>query len=167
MNSHFTVSRGLFSQILTFSSLGFMPAFSTPFFVTFSHNRFLYKRQNVDRSIRDDEQLGAHTDLLCFESMRKTEGRQAGAVMTRYVWSHPGLKPFGNLLPTQCLDCWGLQTWDVVKKTKDIILLRCKAKACAYTLDFRRPSALQFVSGKFVDDGRHGQWLKETLIQIE
>jgi len=154
-------SSGLFSQILTFSSFGFMPVFSTPFFLTFARQGFLFGKKDVGLSLHDDEQLGAHSDLLCLES--KKEGCSITITTTRYAWSHPGLKPFGNPLPIQCPDCNGLRTWGVLKKTADEIHLRCKADGCSNRLYFSRPRVVGFVLGKYVDDGRHGQWLKEVL----
>ncbi len=151
----------LFSQVLTFSSFGFMPVFSTPFFVSLANNRFLYGKKDIGLSLHDDEQLGAHSDLICFESKKKDSSVKT--TTSRYVWSHPGLKPFGNPLPIQCPACGGLWTWGVVKKTADNINLKCKSDTCSKQLAFRQDPALDFVLGKYVDDGRHGQWLKETL----
>jgi hypothetical protein len=156
-----TLRSGLFSQVLTFSSFGFMPVFSTPFFVALTYNRFLYGKHEIGHSLRHDEELGAHSDLLCFES--KKDRSSATTTTTRYIWSHPGLKPFGNPLPIQCPDCKGLRTWDILKKTADNIYLKCKGLNCSQRLDFSRAPALNFVRGKYMDDGQHGQWLKEIL----
>jgi hypothetical protein len=152
---------GLFSQVLTFSSFGFMPVFSTSFFVTLTNNRFLYGKHDIGLSLCDDEELGAHSNLLCFES--KKDHSSVTTTTSRYIWSHPGLKPFGNPLPIQCPNCKGLRTWDVLKKTADNIYLKCKGIECPQRLDFSRAPALNFVLGKYVDDGRYGQWLKEIL----
>jgi hypothetical protein len=153
---------GYFSQILTFSSLGFMPYFSNLFFITFAYDKFLYGKKDVGASLRDDEQLGPHTDLFCFDS--KTKDGSIIATTTRYLWSHPGVKPFGHPLPIQCSVCQGLRTWKVVTKTKDKIVLMCRANNCSNKLEHDRPPAAEFVGGKYVDDGRHGQWLKEILV---
>jgi len=136
-----------------------MPVFSTPFFVTLANNRFLYGKHDIGMSLRDDEQLGPHSDLLCFEFKKD----HRSVTTSRYIWSHPGLKPFGNPLPIQCPDCKGLRTWTVLKKTADNIYLKCKGIDCSRSLDFSRAPALNFVLGKYVDDGLHGQWLKEIL----
>jgi hypothetical protein len=152
---------GLFSQVLTFSTLGFMPVFSTPFFVTLASNRFLYGKNDIGLSLLDDEQLGAHSDLLCFES--KKHSSSITNTMSRYVWSHPGLKPFGNTLPIQCPSCKGLRTWVVLKKTPDIVVLKCSGAGCSRRLDFTRAPGLDFVLGRYVDDGRHGQWLRMAI----
>ncbi len=149
----------LFSQILAFSTLGFMPAFSVIFFVNFAYNRFLYGKNDVGSALRDDEQLGPHTDLLCFQCNAK--GHSIKTTTTRYFWSHPGQKPFGNPLPTQC-QCLGLRTLNVVKKTKDRIFLKCRATDCTREWAFDRPPDAEFVSGEYKDDGLHGQWLKVT-----
>ena len=138
-----------------------MTAFSTPFFVTLANNRFLYGKKDIGVSLRDDEELGAHTGLLCFES--KKHESSITTTTSRYIWSHPGLKPFGNVLPIQCPGCWGLRTWSVRKKTADDIHLKCMGAECSQQLYFSRPPALDFVSGRYVDDGQHGQWLKENL----
>lgn len=149
----------LFSQILAFSTLGFMPAFSVTFFVNFAYNRFLYGKKDVGSALRDDEQLGPHTDLLCFQCDAKDHSIKF--TTTRYFWSHPGQKPFGNPLPTQC-QCGGLRTLEVVKKTKDGIFLKCRATNCGHKWAFGLPPDAEFVSGKYMDDGQHGQWLKVT-----
>jgi hypothetical protein len=143
----------LFSQILAFTTLGFMPTFSTAFFVNFAYNRFLYGKTDVGSALRDDEQLGPHTDLLCFQCDKAT----------RYFWSHPGQKPFGNPLPTQC-QCHGLRTLVVAKKTKDRIFLKCRATDCTHELAFDRPPDAEFVTGEYRDDGHHGQWLQVTRV---
>jgi hypothetical protein len=163
-----TLCSGLFSQVVTFSSLGFMPVFSTPFFVTLANNRFLYGKKDIGLSLRDEEELGAHSELFCFES--KSDNSSVTVTTSRYVWSHPGLRPFGNLLPIQCPDCMGLRTWNVVKKSADNIYLRCNGVKgsgvkCSRRFDFNRAPTLSFVLGRYTDDGRHGQWLKETLVQ--
>ncbi len=77
-----TLCSGLFSQVLTFSSFGFMPVFSMPFFVTLANNRFLYGKHEIGLSLRHDEELGAHSDLLCFES--KKDRSSAMTTTTRY-----------------------------------------------------------------------------------
>jgi hypothetical protein len=131
-----------------------MPTFSTLFFVTFAYNKFLYGK-DVESSIRDDERLGLHSDLLCFNS--KKDGFTTAVTTTRYFWSHPGVKPFGNPLPIQCPACRGVQTWEVVTKSKDKIVLKCRANNCFNKLELSRPPATEFVGGKYMDDGRHGQ----------
>jgi hypothetical protein len=156
-----TLCSGLFSQVLTFTSFDFMSVFSTPFFVTLTNNRFLYGKHDIGLSLRDDEVLGAHSDILCFESRK--DHSSVTTTTGRYIWSHPGLKPFGNPLPMQCPDCKGLRTWEVLKKTADNIYLKCRGIKCPQRLEFSRAPALKFVLGRYVDDGRHGQWLKETL----
>ena len=157
---------GLFSQILTFSSFAFMPVFSTPFFIALTRNRFLFGKNDVGVALCDDEQLGPHSDLLCLECDKHDSGKHDSGIMiitTRYFWSHPGLKPFGQPLPTQCPDCLGLRTWGVLKKTADKIILKCKAKECSTRLEFTLPSGASYVLGGFVEGERHGQWLKETI----
>jgi hypothetical protein len=151
-----TLFSGLFSQVLF---LWIHARFSMPFFVTLANNRFLYRKHEIGLTLRHDEELGAHSDLLCFES--KKDRSSAMTTTTRHVWSHPGLKPFGNPLPIQCPACKGLRTWDIL--TADNIYLKCKGLNCSQRLDFDRAPALNFVLGKYMDDGRHGQWLKEIL----
>lgn len=137
-----------------------MPVFAASFFIDFAYNRFLLGKKDVGLSVRDNELLGPHSDLVCFEC--KKENGSVIATVTRYFWSHPGLQPYGNSLPTQCPRCHGLRTWGVAEKTENKILLKCKA-GCGKTLDFSRPSGAKFVSGRYEDDGRRGQWLKITI----
>jgi hypothetical protein len=152
--------RGLFSQVLGFSASRFMPTFTVPFISGFVYSRFLYKRTRLESTIYEHQVLGAHTDVVCFEYSRENQS----TTVTKYVWSHPGLKPYGQTLETQCPGCKGLRTWARKGAPQaEQITLRCKAAGCSQERVFSMPVGMAFVRGGDHGDER-GAWMKITLL---
>ena len=140
--------------------MDFMPVFGVQFFTTFALNRFLYLKGNILASLTDNEVLGPHTDIMAFEyeeDLKKT------GVKT-YVWSNPGIKPFGKSLTQQCQSCKVLRPWKPTLMTADKITVECKS--CKIKLDYFRGDKLSYGQSvsKMPYGGKRGEWLYEVVV---
>jgi hypothetical protein len=145
--------------MLAFSASRFMPTFTVPFISSFVYNLFLYKKTHLDSAIYEHQVLGAHTDVIYFEYSSQ---KQSTAV-TKYIWSHPGLRPYGQTLETQCPDCNGLRTWTRKPSAQvEQITLKCKVANCPAEKVFSMPAGMTFIRGGGHEDER-GTWMKFTL----
>jgi len=136
-----------------------MPTFTVPFILSFIYNLFLYKRIHLESTIFEHQLLGAHTDVICFEYSRE----KRSTMVTKYVWSHSGLRPYGQILETQCSNCKGLRTW--VQKGpvhEGQVSLKCKGAKCTAEREFSMLADVAFIRNGNREDER-GTWMKLIL----
>lgn len=113
--------------------------------MNFSVEWFLHWRKPI-ATLRDHSSVGAHTDIFMIEP--------DGAI-TRFFWSHPTFKPFGNPMPVQCKKCFSLQPWTLEMFTiqkGELAHVSIRCKSCKDRLSFARTSV-----GKITRVGQRGQ----------
>lgn len=93
--------RQYFGQIIGFTQGDLQPCKLNRFIMNLSSEWFLHHKQPLT-VLRDHVAVGLHTDICTI----KLDGQ-----ITRFFWSHPAIKPFGNPLPLQCQKCWSVNPW--------------------------------------------------------
>ena len=105
-------------------------------------------------------ETGAHTDVYIFSPQN----------IRRYIWSHPGLHPLGNLLPIQCPKetCRALKAWHdpkviLNKNGTEELMITVKCKGCGHALSYEKPEKLKRFGKGLVLRGREGEWYSEDM----
>ena len=122
--------------------------------MTFTLNHFVYDRINMALILRDQQILGAHTDVILFEP----------TVITTFKWTHPGARPMGNDTPCsiQCPNCHRLKTISP-KQTTDLNVIRLKCKKCSWEDNYSIATGFKWCKGQSSKDGSdRGAWLFKT-----
>ena len=146
--------RELFNKILCFSQPNFQPSFTHHFAMSFTLNHFIYDRINMVLILREQQILGAHTDVILFEPK----------VITTFKWTHPGARPMGNDTPCsiQCPDCHRLKT-PSPEATTDRNVIRLKCAKCPWEDEYSIPTGFKWCKGQSSKDGAdRGAWLFKT-----
>ena len=113
-------------------------------------NHFIFERGKLDGFLRDHQSLGAHTDIVQFQS----------GITTTFRWSHPGARPFGNDINKQCPGCKRLKT-----RSPNIdasgLRIRLLCSVCKYSGDpYVFPAGWGWVhSAPVKGDAGQGAWL--------
>lgn len=84
-------------------------------------------RKKVISTLRDHVGAGIHSNIYLLE---------ADGVLTKFVWSHVALQPFGQPTPIQCKECKALRSWKEPKLTmehKEVISVFLKCRVCPYS----------------------------------
>lgn len=118
---------------------------------------FFIQGKKFEVVLNDHHQVGAHTDIYLLEP----------GSSRRFIWSHPGRRPFGNPIPLQCIMCKSLRSWGPpdVKCTSPArissITLTCQY--CNHFLTEAIPEGfVKFSKGK-LDSTERGEWYVERL----
>lgn len=93
--------------------------------------------------------LGRHSKVIVMSSPDSWET----LTVAEYIWSSRGSRPWGEVLPVQCVDCSALRTYDVDDK-KGIYVATCTEDGCSSVLEFKKRE------GDVVLKGVEGNWLK-------
>jgi hypothetical protein len=91
-------------------------------------------RQVFSAILPQEVELGAHTGVVLLEQHQQLT----------YVWTHPGVRPWGFEVRPQCDQCLVLKPWKVTWEEWTIIL-KCR---CGYELRFIKPPGLIIFGGK-------------------
>lgn len=109
---------------------------------------FIYGRSNIAHIVRDQQELGAHTDVIEFQS-RKT---------STFRWTHPGARPMGFGISNQCPSCDRLKTVKPIpNKNKYQASMACNV--CDYSKDYDCPSGWDWTYGPPIKGDVQGAWL--------
>lgn len=109
---------------------------------------FIYNRPSLAPILRDQQELGAHTDVIDF---------QPGQITT-FRWTHPGARPMGSRFVNQCSSCQRLKT---LKPTdgKDRRQITLKCSFCNNATQFTLPPEWDWVNGIPVKGEERGAWI--------
>jgi hypothetical protein len=91
---------GLFDKILCFSQANFQPSATHGFISSLTLSHFIFDRPKLENILRDHQSLGAHTDVVQFKRGN----------VTTFRWTHPGARPMGFKINSQCPNCNRLKT---------------------------------------------------------
>lgn len=119
------------------------------------HAKFSRSSQNIRGLLKRHPGLGAHTNIITFSPDGAT---------TKYTWSHPTLRPYGQELPIQCKQCMCLTSFKLLipKHTKgnrhsQPIVLVCQYELCKKELIFHKPKGYKLATSAAEKDER-GEW---------
>jgi hypothetical protein len=118
-------------------------------------SHFVFERQDLNNFLREHQSLGAHTDIIQFQSDIITKAN----ITTTFRWTHPGARPFGNDINKQCPGCNRLKTRSPnLDASGSRIRLQCSK--CPYYDDYDFPAGWKWVhSAPVKGDGGQGAWL--------
>lgn len=120
---------------------------------------FVFDQPNIEYFLREHQALGAHTDIIQFQSGK----------MTTFKWTHTGTRPLGFGINPQCPSCKRLKTNSPkANKNYSEIVLQCSE--CKATQVFTFPSGWKWMhgpppTGKGLKDER-GAWLVQVLDEV-
>jgi hypothetical protein len=113
-------------------------------------NQFVFDRINFVNIIREHQALGAHTDIIVFQS---TE-------VKTYRWTHPGARPMGNRNSNQCSKCHRLKTLSPKRNNDDRFSIVLKCSACNWEKMFEVPNGFKWCQGESPSKGAdRGAWM--------
>jgi hypothetical protein len=143
-----------FNNLIAFTAIKFQPILTTNFILSLAQ-RTLVEGFQFDLAIRDilptTFSLSRHTDVVYVQftdNMIKA---------TRYTWCHPQIRPWGQELPPQCLNCGRIRPWSFSRKRSDV-LITCAN--CRHRLNFVQPTEeLIWLGGEIFG----GRWLVRDL----
>jgi predicted RNA-binding Zn-ribbon protein involved in translation (DUF1610 family) len=116
-------------------------------------NYFIMDRINMLHILRDQQALGAHTDIVIFNSK----------AITTFRWTHPGARPMGNYTSasTQCPDCLWLKTIKPRSIRKKSSILQCSG--CGWNETYKLPEGFQWCQGEDPTNGlERGAWMSRV-----
>ncbi|PPQ86149.1 hypothetical protein CVT26_000410, partial [Gymnopilus dilepis] len=142
---------GPFSHILAFEQPKLQVYYLSGLLEKFALNRYIHNKPRLDASLSGEESTGAHTSISLFH---KVDG------ITKYIWGHEVIRPFGQHPPMQCNKCAVFRSWrNETVSDPTIARLRCKSKGCTGFHEFKAPDGLIPVKGNN-GMGSHGVWYK-------
>ena len=134
-----------------------MPVFGAQFYTTFAFNKYL--KDKIEASINDNELIGPHTDIIAME-YHKNLGK---CMVKKFLWSHPGIKPFGIPLDQQCKKCKVLRNWKTRDKMANKITIRCGN--CKDTKVYDRHDLLNYCQkDKEPYKKADAEWMYEVIV---
>jgi transcription elongation factor Elf1 len=109
---------------------------------------FIYNRTNLTHILQDEQELGAHTDIIEIQS--KT--------ISTFRWSHPGARPMGFGVSNQCPDCNHLKPFKPnINPSKTQVSLECTF--CKNKVDYDFPNGWKWLNGPPTKSDIRGSWL--------
>lgn len=144
----------LFGKILCFSQPNLQPFFTHTFFMDIALQHFIYKRTNLAHILQDQQELGAHTDIIEIQSRK----------ISTFRWSHPGARPMGFDISNQCSICARLKTFKpTVSPSKTQVSLECTS--CKNIAVYEFPTGWNWVNGPPTKSDIRGAWLVQVNSQ--
>ena len=116
-------------------------------------SHFVFDRPKIKYLLREHQALGAHTDILQFQS---------GKIRT-FRWTHPGSRPLGHGINPQCNDCKRLKM-RVPKPNADHSQITFHCSACKSKTIFDHPSGWKWVNGPPLKGDEQGAWLFNEVV---
>jgi len=115
-------------------------------------NHFIFDCINFALILRDQQVLGAHTDVIVF---------QPGVIKT-FRWAHPGARPMGNSISNQCPGCHRLKTLTPIHiGDPSSNVLTCSG--CKWNETYKIPNGFVWCHGASACKGEdRGAWLVEN-----
>jgi hypothetical protein len=113
-------------------------------------NYFILDQINLIHILREQQTLGAHTDVILFNP--KT--------ITTFRWTHPGARPMGNYTPDsiQCPACLLLKSTSPTSIGKISSILKCKE--CGWNGTYKLPEGFNWCQGEDPTNGlERGAWI--------
>lgn len=98
-------------------------------------NHFVYDRKSIHHILRDNQTLGAHTNIV---EIRKN-------TITTFKWTHPGVRPMGEPITKQCQACMRLRTKSPIVSNSLKVQLRCSG--CGMSDIYEFPAGWKWVDG--------------------
>jgi hypothetical protein len=113
-------------------------------------NQFIFNRINFVNIIREHQALGAHTDIIVFQS----------TMIKTYRWTHPGARPMGNRNSNQCSSCHRLKTLSPKRNNDDQFSIALKCSECNWEKKFKVAEGFRWCQGESPSKGGdRGAWL--------
>ena len=134
-----------------FTAPQLQPSLTAPFIMGFAL-KVLVERASVENCLAlllpCATHICRHTDIVHISA-------QAGGQVkdTRYVWTHPKMRPWGHELPVQCPQCFWVRPW-ISCHSETSAAFACKH--CDHRLRFSAPKEKNKRLGGAVHGGR---WL--------
>lgn len=140
--------RKVFGNILTFTQPNLLPSLTFRFFNELGLNHFIYDRKTLKHLLRDNQILGAHTDVVQYQADSYTTFR----------WTHPILRPMGEPMVPQCPTCHRIRIFNILKTTPAFITLKCSFPSCDFRCSYYLPHKMEWVFGPSSKDDERGAW---------
>ena len=137
--------RACFSWILTFTQRNLQTSTTHKFLLDVHMNRYIHLKQNFDIAFPEHQILGAHSNVVVFRPQ---------SVMTQYMWTHPGLRPFGHHIPIQCV-CGALRSQSP-KIAPTLITMKCSW--CEHSVEYTPMEGFVALKGK--PGSSAGTWVR-------
>lgn len=146
-------TRKLFLNIVAFTQADFQLTFAAPFIMNFTHNVFILAKTRVESVIHEQQVLGAHTNIIVFESQRATQ----------FTWTHEGVRPFGHKVPLQCSSCKCLKPWKAeLSRDGGQIKHKCRGRNCKIIRTYNIPPEVKWIRSK-ENHNERGAWMSNEL----
>jgi hypothetical protein len=144
---------------MAFGQLDFQPSVANSFLMDIALYWFIYGRSPVSGVLNNHQVVGSHTDIYMFYPPGN---------VTRLIWSHPGIRPFGYQLPIQC-ECKALKSLspkvklNSAKNDVQVIRNMCRNKACGHVIEHFKPPGYQRIGKGNWERSDAGEWYMETV----
>ncbi|EDR03103.1 uncharacterized protein LACBIDRAFT_307567 [Laccaria bicolor S238N-H82] len=145
-------AKDLFDKILCFSQPNFQPSSTHKFVMDLALQNYVHDRIGLINVLREQQALGAHTDVVLF---------QPNAITT-FRWTHPGARPMGNDTPAsiQCPECSGFKTSPKSTRQQPSIL---KCEDCPWSATYTLPEGFRWCQGESPTNGlERGAWIQKV-----
>lgn len=124
------------SASVCFNAVRFQPATASHLLLAFIE-LVLVERLPIRTAFPDmlgqSYKLGRHSDV--FLILRKDD---ISLDITKFVWTHSSLRPWGQYLPVQCPQCGWTNAWASVHQNK-LYAFECKNDQCKKRYEFMPP----------------------------
>ncbi|KAI0356812.1 hypothetical protein OH77DRAFT_1423029 [Trametes cingulata] len=146
-------------RLLAFGAAGLQAALTVAFFINFVQKILIENVNFTDAQLGNllslSANLGRHTKVLVMSSDPTGPSRSTTAV---YSWSHPTIRPWGELIDAQCGLCKRLFCLKAARSPDgSAYITTCRTAKCEYRKVTHRPPGTQTLNPA------EGTWLKQII----
>lgn len=109
---------------------------------------FIYNWRNLAPILRDQQELGAHTDVVEYRLEN----------ISTFRWTHHGVRPMGSETVNQCFACHRLKTLKP-KVNENVTQVVLKCSQCNYAAEYNFPDGWSWVNGIPAKGDERGAWI--------
>jgi hypothetical protein len=114
IDSHI-ILRFEFNHLFAFTVDGLIPCLLSSLLIDLVHRTFIEGYDittYIGKILRSAPVVARHTAIIHIQRSSKT-GNVKGL---KYIWANPDMRPFGNVLPFQCPECFAFRPWSKKKQ---------------------------------------------------
>ncbi|KAH6919056.1 hypothetical protein BKA70DRAFT_1417053 [Coprinopsis sp. MPI-PUGE-AT-0042] len=156
-------SSQLFNEVVAFDQEHLQPALAYGFMTDACRSYFVYNWSSITGVLADHHVFGAHTGLVLFTP----------DATTKFIWSHPVRRPFGQRISVQCKACkrdkgFTKERHDPGSQTKPKFdkKLRLRCKHCRVETLYSKAEDAKWFGGHSPAEDHHGAWLMSPVSDI-
>ena len=139
---------------MAFGQKHFQPSLANSFLMDVALYWFIHLKTPPAGFLSSHAPFGIHTDVYIFKGCGER---------TRYTWSHPVLRLWGEEAPLQCRECKSLKPWGKPSVDMELGIVTLVCGYCRYSLPpfVKQQSLKRYANGQ--SSRTDGEWYYESI----